>query len=160
MGDLEQLVEELGVDEYTRERFEADRTRLIARLCAKHAIEESEIASLIREHRYTHSAEDPEDEYMQVIAMGCAAGWLETIKAAAIRTGGVVYIVPRPGRHHNVLKAMPVHVAEASHLDEQGFITSTNRFVDRREAAKIARAAIQLIREPTPSWMLTSEDVW
>lgn len=160
MGDIERLVEELGIPEYTRDRFEADRARLIAQLCTKHAIEESELASLIREHRYTHSAEDPEDEYMQVIAMGRAGGWLETIEAAAICTGGVVYVVPRPGRHHNVLRAMPEHVAKASHLDDQGFVTSTGRFVNRREAAKIARAAVQLIREPTPWYMLTSEDVW
>jgi hypothetical protein len=85
---------------------------------------------------------------------------IETIEAAAICVEGVVYSVPRPGRHHHVFKVMPEHVAKASHLNDQGFVTSMGRFVDRREAALIARAANQLIREPTPSYMLTSEDVW
>lgn len=84
----------------------------------------------------------------------------ETIEAAAIRVAGVVYTVPRPGRHHDVFKVMPRHHTLSSHIDGQGFITSTGRFVDRKEAALIARAANQLIREPTPSYMLTSEDVW
>lgn len=73
---IEQLLEEFGDLEYTRERFEADRARLVARLCSKHGISESEIDALLREHRYEHSGEDPEDEYMQVMAMGQHAGWL------------------------------------------------------------------------------------
>lgn len=85
---------------------------------------------------------------------------LETVATAAIRVGPVVYIVPRPGRHHDVLRAMPEDVAVNSHIDDQGFVTSAGRFVDRKEAAAIARAANQLIREPTPRDMLTSEDVW
>jgi len=84
----------------------------------------------------------------------------EIIDAAAIRIGDSVYTVPRPGRHHDVLKAMPEDIAVASHLDDQGFVTSTGRFVDRAKAALIARAAGQLIREPTPADTLTSEDVW
>lgn len=84
----------------------------------------------------------------------------ETIEAAAIRVEGTVYSVPRPGRHHDVFKVMPRQHLRSSHIDGQGFVTSTGRFVDRKEAAVIARAAGQLIREPTPHYMLTSEDVW
>lgn len=84
----------------------------------------------------------------------------ETIEASAICVEGIVYSVPRPGRHHDVFKVMPRQQALSSHIDDQGFVTSTGRFVDRKEAAEIARAANQLIREPTPSYMLTSEDVW
>ena len=89
----------------------------------------------------------------------------EVITAAAVRVGDpvigyVIYDVPRPGRHHDVLSVMPEYVAVASHPDDQGFVTSAGRFVDRAEAALIARAAGQLIREPTPANMLTSEDVW
>ena len=62
---------------YTRERFDADRTRLLTRLCAKHGIEASEVDALIRDHRYEHSEEDPEDEYISVMTMGHAAGWLD-----------------------------------------------------------------------------------
>lgn len=61
--------------EYTRERFNADRARLVARLCEKHKIAASEIESLIREHRYEHTAEDPEDEWIQIMAFARVAGW-------------------------------------------------------------------------------------
>lgn len=96
---------------------------------------------------------------------GWSIKWLdvsptETIVAAAIRVGGVVYSVPRPGRHHDVFKVMTEREAAASRLDDQGFVTSTGRFVNRAEAARLARAAHQLIREPTPADTLTSEDVW
>lgn len=40
----------------------------------------------------------------------------------------------------------------------QGFLTNTNRFVDRLEALEIARNANQLIHEPRS--VLTSEDLW
>ena len=72
---IDKLIEELGIPEYTREQFEEDRARLLAVLCAKHGIAESEVDVLIQEHRYTHSAEDPEDEYIQIMAMARSAGW-------------------------------------------------------------------------------------
>jgi hypothetical protein len=73
---IEELLKEFGDHEYTREQFEADRARLRARICAKHGIEDAEVDALIREHRYAHSAEDLEDQYIQVMAMGRCAGWL------------------------------------------------------------------------------------
>lgn len=89
-------------------------------------------------------------------------GGHETIDRAAICYNGVIYSVPRPGRHHTVIQRM-VHdglPTEAMRLPNQGFVTSSGRFVDRYEAARIARAAGQIVREPTPPDMLTSEDVW
>ena len=74
-NDLNKLLEEFDDPEYTREQFEADRVRLLAVICAKHNITESEVDALIKEHRYTHSAEDPEDEYIQIMAMAGIAGW-------------------------------------------------------------------------------------
>ncbi|HSX23035.1 MAG TPA: hypothetical protein VLE97_09700 [Gaiellaceae bacterium] len=71
---IEELLAECS-EVYTRERFDADRARLVARLCAKHGIAASEIDSLIREHRYEHTAEDPEDEWIQIMAFARAAGW-------------------------------------------------------------------------------------
>lgn len=73
---IEGLLAEFSDLEYTRERFEADRDRLVARLCGKHGISATEIDALIREHRYQHSGEDPEEEYMQVMTMGRAARWV------------------------------------------------------------------------------------
>lgn len=73
---IEELLEEFADEPYTREQFEADRARLRALICAKHGIEDAEVDALIREHRYVHSAEDLEDQYIQVMAMGRCAGWL------------------------------------------------------------------------------------
>ena len=86
----------------------------------------------------------------------------ETIDRAAIFYNGVIYAVPRPGRHHTVIAMMAGEGLpnEAMALSNQGFVTSTGRFVDRYEGARIARSAGQIIREPTPPDMLTSEDVW
>lgn len=75
---IEELLEEFGTAVYTREQFEADLARLLAVLCAKHGVAESEVDSLIKEHRYEHSFEDPEDEYIQIMAMGRHAGWMTT----------------------------------------------------------------------------------
>jgi hypothetical protein len=69
------LLKELGVLEYTREHFVADRARLIVHLCAKHSIAESEVDALIGGHNYAHSAEDPEEEYIEVMALGRGSGW-------------------------------------------------------------------------------------
>ena len=64
-----------GKHAYTRERFDADRARLVARLCEKHNIAEAEIDALIREHRYVHTDEDPEDEWIKIMAFASVAGW-------------------------------------------------------------------------------------
>ena len=86
----------------------------------------------------------------------------ETIVAAAVYYDGLIYSIEAPARHFHILHAMVEKDVddEATHPRYQGFVTNTGRFVDRYEAAKIARAANQLIRQPTPKDMLTSEDVW
>ena len=75
---IEELLAELdpeGKHEYTRELFDADRARLVVRLCEKHNITEAEIEALIREHRYVHTAEDPEEEWMGIMTLAKVAGW-------------------------------------------------------------------------------------
>jgi len=96
---------------------------------------------------------------------------LETIATAAVRADGVVHTVPRPGRHHTILNSLPNDVGRRAERD-QGFVTSTGRFVDRIEGAAIALAAGQIIgrdRDGTrtgPSERLNwppnlfSEDMW
>lgn len=79
MQSIEDLLAECS-EPYTREQFDADHTRVVARICEKHGISESEVGALIREHRYVHDAEDIEDEYIQLMAMGRAAGWVEGTK--------------------------------------------------------------------------------
>lgn len=102
------------------------------------------------------------DECMPNGTMGTGHGTRETIERAAIFYNDTIYSVPRPGRHHTVIKMMydDGFPTEAMALKNQGFVTSAGRFVDRYEGARVARAAGQIIREPTPPDMLTSEDVW
>ena len=96
----------------------------------------------------------------------CPPGFLdetvEMIVRAALRYEGTVYSLPAPARHHNVIALMIGDglPSESCTLKNQGFVTSTGRFVDRYEGFRIARAAGQLWRSPTPPDMLTSEDVW
>jgi hypothetical protein len=96
----------------------------------------------------------------------CPPGFLdptvEMITRAAIRYESTVYSTTPPGRHHNVIWQMCEAglPSEACAMQNQGFVTSTGRFVDRYEGFRIAKAAGQLWRSPTPPNMLTSEDVW
>lgn len=66
-------------------------------------------------------------------------------------------------RHHNVILLRKELTGESTVTRQgQGFLTDTDRFVDRQEAYKIARDAGQLLlgdyqKEP---YMLTSEDLY
>jgi hypothetical protein len=91
----------------------------------------------------------------------------ETIVAAAMiyylhdsddpRAVPTIVSAPPPARHHNLF-------ALAGKPDQQGFLTSTGRFVGREKAKKIAMAAGQQFK-PTPEGgyvgpQLFSEDLW
>lgn len=79
-----------------------------------------------------------------------------------------VHSVPKPGRHHDVIRV--VHEATGEPVGgEQGFVTSTGRFVNRLVARRIAENARQLIAGRKDSDgipyvatddRLFSEDVW
>lgn len=81
-----------------------------------------------------------------------------TIVAAAIKQGKLVYSVPRPGRHHNVMREMAAAGIPIPIIGEQGFLTSDGLFVGRFEAKDIAVAAGQVGK--TGMAELFSEDVW
>jgi hypothetical protein len=85
----------------------------------------------------------------------------EHIVRAAIRHegDGMVYSMPRPNRHPNIIALLVKMGSRKPIKGAQGFVTSTGRFVDRKEAALIAKEAGQvtkLIAEPN----LYSEDLW
>lgn len=87
-------------------------------------------------------------------------GQEELVVAAAIRWGGLVVMVERPGRHGNCINQM--HGNGMAHADH-GFVTNRGRFVDRQEAAKIVKAAGQgSTRDFGPGYpdSLFSEDMW
>jgi hypothetical protein len=83
----------------------------------------------------------------------------ESIIAAAYRVGEIVYSTPRPGRHRQALDAA-IALGVDPNVGDQGFVTSTGRFVTRWQAARIAFIAGQTTRAPRLSTELYSEDVW
>lgn len=86
----------------------------------------------------------------------------ERIVAAAIRHEGQTYSLLPPARHGEVLRlVMAIHQPSVVGLpDDQGFVTSYNRFVGRKEGKLIARDAGQLLPTASPSTDLFSEDLW
>ena len=88
----------------------------------------------------------------------------ERVVAAAVYHG-VVVSLPPPARHHTIMHfmsaAMKIDTATVAEVN-QGFITSTGRFVNRTEAYYIAFKAGQLKhqQQPDSSPELFSEDLW
>lgn len=100
-----------------------------------------------------------------VAGLGPLPTHVETIATAAIRVDGEVWTLPRPARHHVLIQAWAIahyRDGEEGRIGEhdQGFVTSTGRFVEREEAKVIARAAGRLLERASSSASLFSEDVW
>lgn len=69
----------------------------------------------------------------------------------------VIVSAPPPARHHNLFVAWE----RLGSPSESGFLTSAGRFVDRREAWGIAKAAGQpIIPRDGQGGLLYSEDLW
>lgn len=87
-----------------------------------------------------------------------------TVETAAIKTDdGTVWTLPRPARHHDIIK----HIRENGCTgfvsgDRQGFILSDGRFVRRKPALNVARRNGQVKIEEchAPGIGLFSEDLW
>lgn len=87
-------------------------------------------------------------------------GEKETIVAASLRDrhSGVIVSTLKPGRHHHIFHALPYD----SDM-EQGFLTSTGRFVSREGAYCIALEARQIEAKPKSPYgenVLFTEDLW
>jgi len=84
----------------------------------------------------------------------------ETIEKAAIRFRDIVVFVERPGKHHTIIHELAyLGLKTPINTEDDGFLTSTGRFVDRIEAAKIALNAGQIEKLSVPP-NLYSEDLW
>jgi len=88
---------------------------------------------------------------------------MNSITRVAIRFRGTVWSLPRPNRHHNVIR----HIAEStgvSHVDarerDQGFLDQEGRYLDRKEALHVAREAGQLRADVPVQDQLYSENLW
>ncbi len=84
------------------------------------------------------------------------------ITHVAIKTeDGVVWSLPSPNRHHDVINYIYEHKQdEKMVIGEQGFLNNEGKFLDRKEALYIAVQAGQLIRKTFPENELFSEDLW
>ena len=79
------------------------------------------------------------------------------IVAAAIRVNGLILSLPRPYRHHDIIKhAADLRIKEL--LFDQGFLTSDVEYVDRGVAKFLAKEAGQEFL--TERSELFSEDLW
>lgn len=82
-----------------------------------------------------------------------------TVLTAAIRIGGVVFTLPRPNRHHNILWWLHVLGVRSGQGHDQGFVLSDGIFANRIVAARYAAAAGQITALHAPPHLF-SEDLW
>ena len=87
-----------------------------------------------------------------------------TVACAAIRLAdGTIFSVPRPGRHHDVIRVIrEAGITTPIRQDQQGFLLSDGRWARRKAALMVALEAGQ-IKEPLPGHCchgLFSEDLW
>ena len=73
----------------------------------------------------------------------------ETIISVAIydKTECVLYALPKPNRHHHILNKFFNNDVFGNTEQIQGFLTSKNRFVNRKEAMVIAKATNQIVND-------------
>jgi hypothetical protein len=85
----------------------------------------------------------------------------ERIISAAIHLGGLVLSLPSPARHHTLINSAAQKLEmKPPILGIQGFLTSTGRFVNRKEACFIATEAGQIMVKTGSTDELYSEDLW
>lgn len=85
-----------------------------------------------------------------------------TVVAAAIRTDdGRVWSLPKPARHHDVIRMIHESGCELQVGGErQGFLMSNGYFARRKPALAFARRANQILNGRIIGGVLTSEDLW
>ena len=72
---IEDLLADIG-DHYTREQYDEEFARVLKRLCEKHGVTtHAEVNAIVSEHRYEHSGEDPEQDYIELAVMAQHCGW-------------------------------------------------------------------------------------
>lgn len=86
---------------------------------------------------------------------------LPIITGVAVMYAGRLYTLPRPNRHHDVIRSIPGGVKGP---DKQGFVLEDGTFLGRREAMALAESNGQLRRIPGKEFYqgpeLYSEDLW
>lgn len=99
----------------------------------------------------------------EVISKNTEAPRMTKIVAVAIQYDGKVYSLPKPNRHHHVIRAIAAENGEGIHgPDVQGFLDEAGKFLNRREAYILATNTCQINRRPGGynGTDLYSEDLW
>jgi len=73
---------------------------------------------------------------------------------------GLHVVLPKPARHHHVLRLIYEAGLPDPGPDGQGFLTNKGRFVDRELGLAIASFAGQIAKKHGNPDMLFSEDLW
>ena len=90
------------------------------------------------------------------------------ITHVAIRFRDQVWSLPRPYRHHHIIRViiwLSDHFGPGdvdcvdTHGDDQGFLTDSGQYLTRDQGEEHARACGQL-NKPIIGGVLTSEDLW
>lgn len=113
-------------------------------------------------YRYLDFFAGTAEEYRQFFSADCSEPERIVHTAILHRHTRRIYSVAAPGRHHQVLSMMrQVGLVTKTRAERiEGFISSRGRFLNRKEAAVVARLANQLIRKTSPEDELFSEDLW
>lgn len=91
------------------------------------------------------------------------------ITHVAIRFQGKVWSLPRPYRHHHIIRVIMYLdgkfgngnlTAVDTHGDDQGFLDDTGKYLTRREAEVVAQQCNQIKNGKIIGGVLTSEDLW
>ena len=85
---------------------------------------------------------------------------METITHVAYKSvKGGIFSAAKPFRHDEVVR-IALMTDSRPLTGTMGFLTSTGRFVDRQEGAKVAKKAKQYLPGIKPGKTLISEDIW
>ncbi len=93
------------------------------------------------------------------------------ITHVAVRHQGRIWSLPRPYRHHHIMRTILWLVEEFGEYtkekaerfasgDDQGFLDDTGKYYTRQEAEVIARQCNQIKNGEIIGGVLTSEDLW
>jgi len=87
---------------------------------------------------------------------------LPLTQVACRDTEGRIWSMPRPFRHHHVLRIMHDHGAKQAEDNHgnQGFLDESGRYLTRKQALVNAKANDQIKNGEIIGGVLTSEDLW
>ncbi len=82
----------------------------------------------------------------------------------AIRFQGKIWSLPAPYRHHHIIRVIIMLDPDVTHVDtsqsDQGFLDSSGRFLNRKQALVNAELNGQIKNGKLIGSILTSEDLW